>query len=195
MYKDIVIKKRVWIPEDDIDISNWEWCELFEDSSAQIESTIVDFNGRIPVEDGAKVEEWIINRFQLIKSEFGELLSEGEEIKTVTIETINKMLNSFQSSSNCVVPTGIYSDRQSTAVQLSNGQYQVTVDLKYFQYIYNADFDYEVNSDVLVLKRDGLVCGVVSGMNWRNMYPIWQRPYSLADVEALTSIQGDPTLP
>jgi len=185
MYKDIVIKKRVWMPEDDIDISNWEWCELFEDSSAQIESTTVDFNGRIPVEDGAKVEEWIINRFQLIKSEFGELLSEGEEIKTVTIETINKILNSFQSSSDCVVPIGIYSDRQSTAVQFSNGQYQVAINLKYFQYIYDTDFDYEVNSDVLVLKRDGLVCGAVSGMNWRNMDLIWQRPYSLADVEAL----------
>ena len=195
MYKDIVIKKRVWMPEDDIDISNWEWCELFEDSSAQIESTTVDFNGRIPVEDGAMVGEWIINRFQLIKAEFGELLSEGEEIKTVTIETINKILNSFQSSSDCIVPIGIYSDRQSTAVQFSNGQYQVAINLKYFQYIYDTDFDYEVNSDVLVLKRDGLVCGYVMGMELRNADVIWQRPYSLADVEALTSIQGDQTLP
>ena len=122
-------------------------------------------------------------------------MSEGEEIKTVTIKTINKMLNSFQSSSDCVVPISIYSDRQSTAVQFSNGQYQVAVDLKYFQYIYDADFDYEVNNNVLVLKRDGLVCGAISGMDWRNMDPIWQRPYSLVDVEALTPIQGDQTLP
>jgi len=185
MYKDIVIKKRVWMPEDDIYISNWEWCELFEDGSAQIESTIVDFNGRIPVEDGARVGEWIINRFQLIKAEFGELLSEGEEIKTVTIETINKMLNSFQSSSDHVIPIGIYSDKQSTAVQLSNGQYQVAIDLKYFQYVYDAGFNYELAETVLLLKQNSLVCGAVSGMNWRNMDLIWQRPYSLADVEAL----------
>ena len=56
MYKDIVIKKRVWMPEDEKELDSYDLYELFEDSSVQIESTIVDFNGRIPVEDGAMVE-------------------------------------------------------------------------------------------------------------------------------------------
>jgi hypothetical protein len=194
MYKDIVIKKRVWMPEDDI-LDAWDIFDV--DEEIEYETTIVDFNGRIPVEDGVIVGEWMTNGIQLIKADMGELLSEGEGmIQTVKTESIEEMISLFAFSNSAILPTGIFIDKYTTAVQLSNGQYQVTVNLKYFQYIYNADFDYEVNSDVLVLKRDGLVCGAVSGMNWHNnMNPIWQRPYSLADVEALTSIQGDPTLP
>jgi hypothetical protein len=193
MYKDIVIKKRVWMPEDDI-LDAWDIFDV--DEEIEYETTIVDFNGRIPVEDGVIVDEWMTNGIQLIKADMGELLSEGEGmIQTVKTESIEEMISSFAFSNSAILPTGIFIDKYTTAVQLSNGQYQVAVDLKYFQYIYNADFDYEVNSDVLVLKRDGLVCGAISGMNWHNMDSIWQRPYSLADVEALTSIQGDQTLP
>ncbi len=192
MYKDVVIKKRVWVEDDHLNA----WDVFDADEQIEYELAIANFNGRIPVEDGVRVGEWITNGFQLIKSEYGELLSEGSDrIRDVKTESIEEMINSFVPSPGVVVPIGIYSDRQSTAVQFSNGQYQVAINLKYFQYIYDSDFDYELNENVLILKQDGLVCGAVSGMNWKGINPIWERPYSLADVEALTHIQGEPTLP
>ena len=201
MYKDIVIKKRVWMPEDDIDISNWEWCELFEDSSAQIESTIVDFNGRIPVEDGVIVGEWMTNGIQLIKADMGELLSEdNERFKKVGPFEIESMFNRMSFLPGYVLPIGVYENTGwHTAIRFSNGEQFADIDIKYFQYIYEGDFDYQLfsfnNGDYgLLLKYDGLVCGAVMGMNLHNQDSIWERPYSLADVEALNIIQGDPAL-
>lgn len=193
MYKDIVIKKRVWMPEDDNRVDIYE---LFEDDEFQLESTIVDFNGRIPVEDGVIVGEWMTNGIQLIKADMGELLSEGEgKIKTLKPESIDKLFERIEAIPGAVLPIGICGGESwYTAIRFSNGQEFADINIKYFQYIYEGDFDYELFSDGsgfngLALKRDGLVCGRVMGMQTAKM--IWERPYSLADVQALNTIQGD----
>lgn len=195
MYKDIVIKQRVWMPGDEIDA--WDVLDVGE--PIEYESTIVDFNGRIPIENGVIVGEWMTNGIQLIKSEYGELLSRGKgRIETITIDQINRFLDQIKSTPGNIVPIGIYDHYRFTAIQLSDGTNIATIDLKHFQYIYDGDFCYELLCDLqpgLVLKRGGLVCGAVMGMNTTGTEPIWQRPYSLVDVEALSPIQGDPALP
>lgn len=195
MYKDIVIKKRVWMPEDDNRVDIYE---LFEDDEFQLESTIVDFNGRIPVEDGVIVGEWMTNGIQLIKADMGELLSEGEgKIKTLKPESIDKLFERIEAIPGVILPIGIYGDESLyMAIRFSNGQKFADINIKYFQYIYEGDFDYELFFDGsgfngLALKRDGLVCGAVMRMEMHDQDSIWERPYSLADVEALNTIQGD----
>lgn len=196
MYKDIVIK-RVWMSEDKTELDAYDLYELFEDSSVQIESTIVDFNGRIPVEDGVIVGEWMTNGIQLIKADMGELLSKGEGmIQTVNVDGINRLLDSIKPILGTLLPVGIYEHRGwPLGIEFSNGKNQVVISLQYFQYIYDAGFDYELflgaAGNGLALKRDSLVCGAVMGLDTRQYEKIWQRPYSLADVEALTSIQGE----
>lgn len=194
MYKDIVIKKRAWIDEDrDI------WNIFDVDEPIEFESTIVDFNGRIPVEDGVIVGEWMTNGIQLIKADMGELLSGGEgKIQTLKPESIEKMLEVITIIPGKVLPIGVYDNRGwNTAIRFSNGQEFADINIQYFQYIYEGGFDYELFSDGsgfngLALKRDDLVCGAVMGMNLHNQDVIWERPYNLADVEALNTIQGDP---
>ena len=198
MYKDIVIKKRVWMPEDDI-LDVWDIFDV--DEEIEYETTIVDFNGRIPIDDGVIVGEWMTNGIQLIRADMGELLSEGEGmIQTVNVDKINRLLDSIKPIPGTLLPVGIYEyKRWSSGIEFSNGENQVVISLQYFQYIYDAGFDYELFLDAagsgLALKRNGLVCGAVIGLDTRQYEKIWQRPYSLEDVEALTSIQGDPTLP
>lgn len=198
MYKDIVIKKRVWI-EDETDLTIWD---IFEDSEEvpQIESiSTVNFNGRIPVEDGVIVGEWMTNGIQLIKADMGELLSGGEgKIQTLKPESIEKMLEVITIIPGKILPIGVYDNRGwNIAIRFSNGQEFADINIQYFQYIYEGGFDYELFSDGsgfngLALKRDGLVCGAVMCMNLHNQDVIWERPYSLSDVEALNTIQGDP---
>ncbi len=194
MYKDIVIKKRVWMPEDEI--GAWDIFDV--DESIKYESTIVDFNGRIPIEGGVIVGDWMTNGFQLIKADMGELLSEdNERFKKVGPFEIESMFNRMSFLPGYVLPIGVYENTGwYTAIRFSNGEQFADIHIKYFQYIYESDFDYELFSDgsgfnVLVLKHNGLVCGAVMGMNLHNQDVIWERPYSFADVEALNTIQGD----
>ena len=195
MYKDIVIKKRVWMPEDDIDISNWEWCELFEDSLAQIESTIVDFNGRIPVEEAVTVGEWVTDKYKLIKADYAEILSESD--RQLTPERIQEVINQWRIVECDLLPIAFYFFGNNTyAIEFSNGKESAIINIDLFQYIYEGEYEYDLMVHKLglyglALKRYGLVCGYVMGMNLHNADVIWQRPYSFADVEALNTIQGD----
>jgi hypothetical protein len=159
MYKDIVIKKRVWMPEDEIDA--WDIFDV--DESIKYESTIVDFNGRIPIEGGVIVGDWMTNGFQLIKADMGELLSEdNERFKKVGPFEIESMFNRMSFLPGYVLPIGVYENTGwYTAIRFSNGEQFADIDIKYFQYIYESDFDYELFSDGsgfngLALKRTAL---------------------------------------
>ena len=193
MYRDIVIKKRVWMPEDSIDVYQMFEDHDFDLEPFEIESTIVDFNGRIPIEDGIVVGEWMTNGIQLIKAGMGELLSEGVgKIQSITPKSIDDMLETVKPIPGSVLPIGIYKTRYTQAVRLSNGEQSTDIDIKYFQYIYEGGFDYNLFLQDgfvgLALKRDGLVCGAVLGIQQINSAPIWERPYAQSDVESLAAL-------
>ena len=197
MYKDIVIKKRVWI-EDETDLTIWD---IFEDSEEvpQIESiSTVDFNGRIPVEEAVTVGEWVTDGYRLIKSECAEIISDGD--RDYSLKKVQNSIGEYEIVEGSLLPVGIYyGGKMVYGIEFSNGEETAVINAEWFQYIYEGE--YELNLMInkwgkgLALKRDGLVCGYIQGMELQNPDPIWQRPYSLVDVEALTSIQGDPTLP
>lgn len=197
MYKDIVIKKRVWI-EDETDLSVWE---IFEDSEEvlQVESiSTVDFDGRIPLEEGVRIGEWVTDGYRLIKAEYAEIISDGN--RDYSLEKVQDSISKYEIVESSLLPVAIYyAGKMVYGIEFSNGENMAVINAEWFQYIYEGK--YELNLMVnkygkgLALKRNGLICGYIQGMDLRNADVIWQRPYSLADVEALTSIQGDPTLP
>ena len=195
MYKDIMIKKRVWMPEDDIELSAYDLYELFKDSSVQIESTIVDFNGRIPVEEAVTVGEWVTDKYKLIKADYAEILSESD--RQLTPERIQEVINQWRIVECDLLPIAFYFFGNNTyAIEFSNGKESAIINIDLFQYIYEGEYEYDLMVHKLglyglALKRYGLVCGYVMGMNLHNADVIWQRPYSFADVEALNTIQGD----
>lgn len=198
MYKDIVIKKRVWMPEDLKELDSYELFELFEDGTTQFESTIIDFNGRIPIENAVKVGEWITDGFKLIKADCAEIMSEGTRV--LTEEKVQEVINTWQIKKCNLLPVSfLYSGGDTYAIKFSNGDESAIINADWFQYIYDGEYEYDLMVNKLgwyglVLKRSGLVRGYVMGMDQRNYDVIWERPYSLADVEALNTIQGDPTL-
>ena len=185
MYKDIVIKKRVWMPEGKIEA--WE---LFNgDEQLEYESTIVDFNGRIPIEEAVKVGEWVTDGFKLIKADYAEIMSEGTRV--LTEERIQEVISQWQIKECNLLPVAFYySGGDTYAIEFSNGDESAIINADWFQYIYDGEYEYDLMINELgwrglALKQDGLVCGFVMGMDRRNPDPIWERPYSLADVEAL----------
>ena len=185
MYKDIVIKKRVWMPEGKIEA--WE---LFNgDEQLEYESTIVDFNGRIPIEEAVKVGEWVTDGFKLIKADYAEIMSEGTRV--LTEERIQEVISQWQIKECNLLPVAFYySGGDTYAIEFSNGDESAIINADWFQYIYDGEYEYDLMINELgwrglALKQDGLVCGYVMGMYRRDFDPIWQRPYSLADVEAL----------
>ena len=191
MYKDIVIKKRVWI---DGDLTQDDIYDFLEYDEFEYESTIVDFNGRIPIEDGARVGEWVTDKYKLIKADYAEILSESD--RQLTPERIQEVINQWRIVECDLLPIAFYFFGNNTyAIEFSNGKESAIINIDWFQYIYEGEYEYDLMVHKLglyglALKRYGLVCGYVMGMNLHNADVIWQRPYSLADVEALTSIQG-----
>ena len=196
MYKDIVIKKRVWMPEDDSELDAWEIFDEHEE--IEFESTIVDFNGRIPIEEGVIVGEWVTDGFKLIRTDCAEILSNGDRI--ITSEQIEKALNQWGIIEGKLLPTAFYYYRNNIyGIEFSNGEHTTVINAGWFQYIYEGEYEYSLMSNLygygLALKRNRLVCGYIQGMSIHNVDTVWERPYNLADAEALTHIQGDPTLP
>ena len=191
MYKDIVIKKRVWI---DGDLTQDDIYDFLEYDEFEYESTIVDFNGRIPVEEAVTVGEWVTDKYKLIKADYAEILSESD--RQLTPERIQEVINQWRIVECDLLPIAFYFFGNNTyAIEFSNGKESAIINIDWFQYIYEGEYEYDLMVHKLglyglALKRYGLVCGYVMGMNLHNADVIWQRPYSLADVEALTSIQG-----
>lgn len=191
MYKDIVIKKRVWI---DGDLTQDDIYDFLEYDEFEYESTIVDFNGRIPVEEAVTVGEWVTDKYKLIKADYAEILSESD--RQLTPERIQEVINQWRIVECDLLPIAFYFFGNNTyAIEFSNGKESAIINIDLFQYIYEGEYEYDLMVHKLglyglALKRYGLVCGYVMGMNLHNADVIWQRPYSLADVEALTSIQG-----
>lgn len=188
MYKDIVIKKRVWIPEDEIDA----WSIFEPGEFLEYESTIVDFNGCIPVENAIRVGDWVTDGFKLIKVNCAEIISEGDRV--IAPERIEGVINQWQILEGDLLPVSFfYSGGNTYAIEFSNGKQSALINIDWFQYVYEGAYNYslmvnELGQTGLVLKRDGLVCGYLMGMMKLEPDVIWERPYSLADVEALTSI-------
>lgn len=196
MYKDVVIKKRVWLPEDNIE---FELYELFgHDEPIQVEIINVDFNGRIPIDNAVTVGDWITNGYQLIKANYAEIIGSGDRVTTE--EQINKLIDSLEIVSGDLLPTKIYyCGDDFYALEFSNGERTASINIDWFQYIYEGNYQYDLffqpeyeNIGGLVLKQNGLVCGFVMGMNTNinRVKPIWKRPYSSDDYHALNTIQG-----
>ena len=192
MYKDIVIKKRVWI---DGDLTQDDIYDFLEYDEFEYESTIVDFNGRIPVEEAVTVGEWVTDKYKLIKADYAEILSESD--RQLTPERIQEVINQWRIVECDLLPIAFYFFGNNTyAIEFSNGKESAIINIDLFQYIYEGEYEYDLMVHKLglyglALKRYGLVCGYVMGMNLHNADVIWQRPYSFADVEALNTIQGD----
>ncbi|MCA9366898.1 hypothetical protein KC887_01370 [Candidatus Kaiserbacteria bacterium] len=192
MYKDIVIKKRVWI-EDETDLSVWE---IFEDSEEvlQVESiSTVDFDGRIPLEEGVRIGEWVTDGYRLIKAEYAEIISDGN--RDYSLEKVQDSISKYEIVESSLLPVAIYyAGKMVYGIEFSNGENMAVINAEWFQYIYEGK--YELNLMVnkygkgLALKRNGLVCGYIQGMDLLNPDPIWQRPYSAADMEALQSFSA-----
>ena len=192
MYKDIVIKKRVWI---DGDLTQDDIYDFLEYDEFEYESTIVDFNGRIPVEEAVTVGEWVTDKYKLIKADYAEILSESD--RQLTPERIQEVINQWRIVECDLLPIAFYFFGNNTyAIEFSNGKESAIINIDLFQCIYEREYEYDLLVHKLglyglALKRYGLVCGYVMGMNLHNADVIWQRPYSFADVEALNTIQGD----
>ena len=188
MYKDIVIKKRVWVEEDYLHA--WSVFDPDgEEVEMDIESTIADFNGRIPVENAIRVGDWITDGFKLIKSDCAEIMSEGDRV--ITPQRVEEVMNQWKIIDGDLLPVCFsYGGKGSYAIEFSNGERSALININWFQYVYEGAYDYslmvnELDQTGLVLKRDGLVCGYLMGMMKLEPDVIWERPYSLADVEAL----------